>query len=165
MSPRWEHLDAPPPAPADGFLMNARMTPNRSLSRRAFGWLFACFAIVNALVAAVFVAQGAYPVAGFLALDVALFAGAFAVNYRAGDVAELVQVSRASVHVAHLPRRGPAAHWVVNPIWLRVRPHPKAVDLAAGDRTVRVGAFLSPPERRTFAAALEEALRRARVSP
>jgi uncharacterized membrane protein len=163
MSPRWEQLEQAPPEAEAALLMDAVLTPNRSLSRRAFVRLIGGFALINAGIAAIFVAQGAYPVAGFLALDVALLGLAFWLNYREGRAHERVRVAADRLLVTRQPSRGRAAHFVVNPVWARVHAEPAAVRIVAGGRDVSVGAFLSPPERESFAKALEAAIRRART--
>lgn len=143
--------------------MDARLTPNRSLSARAFLFLMLAFSSVNAVMALIFVRQGAYPVAWFLLIDVVLLAYAFRLNYRAGRIFERVRVAFGFLHVARKPQRGRPQHWVTNPLWARVEPGEDAVRIAAGGREVAVASFLSPDERDAFADALKEALLRARV--
>lgn len=116
----------------------------------------------NAAVAIFFIAQGAYPVAGFLGLDVLAIWWAFRWNYRAGQVAEYVQVAPGVVHVAAVDQRGEAKHWVLNPIWARVARDGRGVLIRAGAGQMRVGAFLSPKECASFAAALDAALHKAK---
>lgn len=162
MSPQWTRLDdAPAPTPGPVYF-DAELSPNRSLSRTAFAIIFAAFALINLLVAIGFVLAGAYPVAGFMGLDVVLFAAAFAWSYRDGRARERVLVAGDRLHVARLPVKGAADHWIVHPHWVRVEAAEAAVNLAAGGRTVPVAAFLSPEERVSFASALGQALRRAR---
>lgn len=162
MSPQWTRLeDAPAPA-AGPVYMDAELSPNRSLSRTAFAIVFAAFALINLVVAVGFVLAGAYPVAGFMGLDVVLFAAAFAWSYRDGRARERVLVAGDRLHVARMPVKGAPDHWVVHPHWVRVETAETAVNLAAGGRSVPVAAFLSPEEREAFAGALGQALRRAR---
>lgn len=142
--------------------MDAVLRPNRALSRRAFQALILAFVGLNLAVATIFVLQGAYPVLVFLALDVALVWWAFRVNYRDGRLTERVQVAADRIHIAREPARGAADHWIVSPHWARVRSEPDAVAIAAGGRSVAVGAFLSPPERDAFAEALAAAIAAAR---
>jgi uncharacterized membrane protein len=161
MQARWEPLDEP--APPDGpVLMDAVLTPNRSLSRQAFLLVIGSFVFMNAAVALFFVAQGAFPVAGFLGLDVLALFWAFRMNYRSGRAVEQVLVSRGSVQITRSVPDKPAKCWSVSPLWVRVHDDPRAVRLAAGGRSVLVGGFLSPKERTSFAEALKAALARAR---
>jgi uncharacterized membrane protein len=144
------------------WLMDAVLAPNRSLSRQAFGLVIGSFALMNCGVAIVFLLHGAYPVSGFLGLDVFALAWAFRLNYRSGRARERVQVAHAAVCVTASAPDAPDAHWTVSPLWLQVHDEAGAVRMAAGGRSVIVGGFLSPPERSAFAAALRRALDRAR---
>ncbi len=160
-TPRWERV-ADPPAARGPALMDALLTPHRSLSARAFLLVMCVFSGMNVLVAMFWALQGAWPVLGFLVLDVALLTFAFRVNFRSGRMFERVRIDVDVVHVTRQPVRGRASHWVVNPSWARVEDRPDTVRIAAGDRAVHVGAFLSPPERGELAIALRAALLRAR---
>ena len=83
-------------------------------------------------------------------------------NYRAARVAERVRVGADRVLVSSVGPRGEESHWSLNPIWARVVREGKGVFIRAGGDSMLVGAFLSPEERESFAAALEAALSRAR---
>lgn len=162
MQARWENLDQPQP-PDGAVLMDAVLTPNRSLSRQAFLLVIGSFVFMNLIVALFFLARGAFPVAGFLGLDVLALIWAFRVNYRSGRAREQVLVSRGSVQVTRSVPNKPLRAWAASPLWVRVYDDPRAVRLAAGGRDVLIGGFLSPPERTSFAAALRAALARARA--
>jgi len=162
MTPRWERAPGPPPLAGEALYFDAVLRPHRSLSARAFKWMLAAVIVVNVVVAAVFVAQGAYPVAGFLGLDVLAIWLAFRWNYRAGQAVEYVRVAPGMVHVAAVDKDGGAAHWVLNPIWARVGRDGRGVLIRAGGGQMRLGSFLSPKECDSFAAALDTALHRAK---
>jgi uncharacterized membrane protein len=157
MSPRWERVAEPPPVAATA-TMDAMLTPHRSLTARALLLVLAAFSAMNVVIAIFWALNGAWPVLGFLVIDVALLTWAFSMNNRAARMFERVRVEEDRVCVTRQPVRGPAAHWVVAAAWARVESHPRAVRIAAGDRAVHVGAFLSPPERDDFADALRRAL-------
>ena len=142
--------------------MDAVLRPHRSLSLKAFKLMLIAVIAVNAAVAIVFVSQGAFPVAGFLGLDVLALWLAFRWNYRDGQIAEYVRVAPGSVHVAALDKNGAATHWVLNPVWARVARDGRGVLIRDGQGQMRVGAFLSPKECEAFAAALDAALWRAK---
>ena len=81
------------PDPCDAQLFAARLVPHRSLSQshvRVLLMVFAGLAFVSALP---FVLLGAWPVMGFMGLDVALFYFAFRANYRAARAFEEVRVT------------------------------------------------------------------------
>ena len=161
MTPQWERAPAPPVF--DGQLyMNAVLRPHRSLSLTAFRLMLAVVIVANLVAAIVFVANGAFPVAGFLGLDVLALWLAFRWNYRAARIAEYVRVSAHRVHVASIDAKGGETHWVLNPVWARVLREGNGVLIRSGDRQIRLGAFLAPKECESLAAALDLALHRAR---
>lgn len=141
--------------------MDATLTPHRSLSKFAFRALMTFVIAMNVAVGTYFVSQGAYPVVGFLGLDVAAVWLAFHLNYRAARQAEHVRVGPDHVHLERRSPRG-VDHWVVSPLWARVSLGASAVRIASAGSALSVGAFLSPKERREFALALDAALFRAR---
>lgn len=143
--------------------MDATLTPHRSLTARALLLVICAFSAMNLAIAVFWAFHGAWPVLGFLVLDVALLTWAFQMNNRDGRMFERVRVGTACLSVTRQPVRGPAAHWVVAPAWARVERRATAVRIAAGDRAVQVGTFLSPEERDEFAAALSRALVKVRT--
>ncbi|MBL8530940.1 MAG: DUF2244 domain-containing protein [Hyphomonadaceae bacterium] len=163
MSPRWERTPSPPHLEPRALLMDATLRPHRSLSFAAFKLLLAVFICMNVAVAGFFLAQGAFPVAGFLGLDVLALSLAFWWNYRAARRQEFVRVAPGQVHVASVDPAGGATHWVLNPAWARVaRDERRGVLIRAGRGQMRVGAFLSEEECASFAQALDAALWRAK---
>lgn len=161
MSPRWERAPAPPAL--DGQLyMDAVLRPNRSLSAAAFKLMLIVVIVINAVLAVVFIAQGAFPVAGFLGLDVLALWLAFRWNYKAGQIAEYVRIAPGKVHVAAVDKHGGAKHWVLNPVWARVARDGRGVLIRDGAGQMRLGAFLSSKECEAFAQALALALFRAK---
>ncbi len=161
MHPRWERT---PDAPLfDGPLyMDAVLRPHRSLSARAFRAMLLAVIAVNLIGAIVFIANGAFPVAGFLGLDVLALYLAFRWNYRAAQAAEYVRIGPGRVHVAAIDKNGVATHWQLNPVWAKVMRDGPGVLIRDGDGQMRIGAFLSPKECESFATALDAALHRAR---
>lgn len=163
MTPQWERAPAPP-VMAGELLMDAKLRPHRSLSFTAFRLMLIAVIVANAVLAVVFIARGAFPVAGFLGLDVLALWLAFRWNYRAARSAEYVRVAPHRVHVASVDAKGRATHWVLNPVWAQVLREGPGVLIRAGDMQIRLGAFLTPKECETFASALNLALHRARKS-
>ncbi|MGE0741478.1 MAG: DUF2244 domain-containing protein [Hyphomonadaceae bacterium] len=161
MTPRWERATSAPEITGPLF-MDAELRPHRSLSRAAFKLMLVIVIVVNAAAGAVFALNGAFPVAGFLGLDVLALWLAFRWNYRAAGGAEYVRVGAGQVHIASVGADGAATHWVINPVWARVARDGRGVLIRDGAGQMRVGAFLSPKECESFAAALNAALFRAK---
>lgn len=163
MSPRWERTLSPPIFETRTLLMDAVLRPHRSLSGAAFKVLLAVVIVANAAAAAFFLAQGAFPVVGFLGLDVLALWLAFRWNYQAARCEERVRVAAGQVHVASVDPRGRATHWVLNPTWAQLtRDNSRGVLIRAGQGQIRLGAFLPPEECDSFAEALGLALWRAK---
>ena len=79
--------------PCDEPIFQTRITPHRSLDARGFRLLFALFAALCVASSILFVVLGAWPVAGFFGLDIALLYGAFRLSYRAARAYEDVTVT------------------------------------------------------------------------
>lgn len=149
--------------------MDARITPNRSLSRQGLWIVLGVIAVYNVLVMGFLIVIGAFPVPIFLGLDFAGVALAFHVSNRRAGWAERVQVSADHVHVIH--HRPPGAErtvWSSPTAFTRVSVEkagePEArVHLRLSRRTLDVGASLSPEERCSFGEALQRAVSEARA--
>ena len=162
MTPRWERADAPPPMEDAPLFLDAVLRPHRSLSLAAFKLMLVVVIAVNVAVAAVFWSQHAYPVAGFLGLDVLALWLAFRINYRAARAEERVRVAQTQMHLERRDPAGRARHFVLNPIWAQVSQDSLGVAVRSGGASMRIGAFLSPAQRADFARTLREALFRAK---
>lgn len=162
MTPRWERSPGPPPLDGKPLYFDAELRPHRSWSLKAFKVMLIAVITLNAIMSIVFIARGAFPVAGFLGLDVLALWFAFRWNYRAAQVAEYVKVAPGAMHVAAIDNTGDTKHWVLNPIWAKVARDGRGVLIRAGDGQMRVGAFLSPKECDSFAEALSLALHKAK---
>lgn len=154
-------------AEGTGLRFNALLTPHRSLSRAGFLILMGVMSLICFTGGVLFWAIGAWPVMGFLGLDLLLIWGAFKLNYRAAQIAETVQLSPDELLVRRFAPKRPVQSWSFQPYWVRVHvPDPEQpeqqVQIASHGRRLVVGAFLSPFERAEFATALDDALQRCR---
>lgn len=148
-------------------LFDAVLRPNRSLGPRGFLILMAFVSAVSFAAGVAFMAIGAWPVFGFFGLDVLALYVAFRLSYRAGRLYETVQLDERELRVARVEPNGRSAAWSLPAYWARVAVEgepegPGHVLLVSSGRSVAVGAFLAPEERESLAAALGEALRKAR---
>ncbi len=155
------------PALEGPLLMDAVLTPNRSLTRGGFVALLAAIVAVIVLAGVFYVTAGAWPVLGFLGLDVVLVIVAFRLSYRQGRMSEWVRVSADQVQVTRRHPDGREQHFASSPVWARVEvraagEHAAEVRLTSRGEGVILGAFLSPPEREAFGAALRAAIQAAR---
>jgi uncharacterized membrane protein len=151
-------------------LFDAVLTPHRSLSRPGFWMLYGCFCCLSLATGGYFFAIGAWPVFGFFGLDIMLFYLFFRLSYRSANMCETVRLTEAELEIQRLGPGTQARRWTFQPNWLRVslaEPTENDTPLLLGShgRMVRIGAFLSPDERLSFARALRQALQRWRTLP
>lgn len=148
--------------------LDAELRPNRSLSPVGFKILMAVFACAALVPGLVFFAQGAWPVVGFLGLDVAAVYLAFRMSYAQGRAREYIRVTPADLDVVRVDHYGRVKASEKFPsYWTRVSlddpPEPDSqLTISAAGRSATIGRFLSAEERAGFAAALRQALARAR---
>lgn len=148
---------------------DARLTPHRSLSRRGFLLLMFAVCVINLVAGLMFFLLGAWPVVGFLGLDVVLIYIAFRVTYRRARAYETLRLSRDDFLVEHVTQWGQKRTWRFQPYWVQVLlDEPAAGDgrllLRSHGRSVEIAGFLPPAERTDLAHALRKALTRARAA-
>jgi len=155
-------------AAATGAVFTATLRPYRSLEPRGFALLMLALAGMSFISGMIFVLHGAWPVMGFLGLDVGLVYLAFKINYRAADACERVSLSESQLVVERHRRGHLIGRWSFQPYWLRVQVlegRNPAVVLASHGKSVAIGSFLTPEEREGFAQALSNSLDDLRLAP
>ena len=90
----------------DRVLFDAVLTPYRSLSPRGFLVLMIALSVVSFTAGVFFFLVGAWPVVGFLGLDVALVYIAFRINYRRARMYETLRLTRDALTVRRIEHRG-----------------------------------------------------------
>lgn len=148
------------PAP----LFAAVLRPNRSAGVRAINVTVALLAGVFFLTGLGFALIGAWPIFGFLGLDIALLYVALRWNLRAADAHETVTLTTDALTVARVDHWGARATETFPPYWARVALNADRtrLEIRSHGRGMIVGGFLAPDERAEFAAALKDALARGR---
>jgi len=156
------------PAPQDPSQLNpsrfsAVLTPHRSLSPKGFIVLMAAVCAVSFSAGLFFYLLGAWPVIGFMGLDVALIYLAFKLNFRALKLYETVDLTQDALTVTRVAPGGKAQSWRFNPYWVRLSLQPRAgrsseLSLASHGKRLVFASFLTDAEREDFASALRAAL-------
>lgn len=144
------------------------LTPHRSLPPAGFHLLIGAVGGVSLTMGIMFLLIGAWPVFGFLGLDVALLYFAFRMNYRSGLARETVRLDEVELAVQRFSPSGRVRRWSFQPYWLKVwheaaSEDPVPLVLASHGRQLEIASFLSQPEKTELAAALRDALRRSRA--
>ena len=139
------------------------LTPNRSFDRRHMRWLVGSVGAIFFIGGLRFLALGAWPILPFMAADVALLWWAFRASYAGGRGHERVVLLGDELVLHRVSAQGTEKRFGFEPLWTRVQidetPLGDAhVFLAARGRRVRVGQFLSAPERREVGAVIAAAL-------
>jgi uncharacterized membrane protein len=149
-------------------LFSAVLTPHRSLGRTGFLVVMLTLGGTSFAAGLVFFIVGAWPVVGFLGLDVLLVYAAFRTSYRAATAYEQVTVTPSELKVRKVSHRGEITEWALNPVWVRLerRTHEEfgieRLFLVSHGRRLAVASFLGPDEKASFANALAAALGEAR---
>jgi len=97
------------PAPSDPekkLVFGAELVPHRSLPPQGFLLLMTTIGVISFGAGIAFYLAGAWPVVGFLGLDVLLIYLAFRINYRRGDLREILELTRDDLLVRRIDHRG-----------------------------------------------------------
>jgi uncharacterized membrane protein len=153
--------NAPSAEPA---IFSAVITPHRSLGSTGF-------LVLMLAIGGVFLLLGAWPVFGFLGLDVLLVYVAFRANFRAARAYEEVVVTSSELTLRKINPGGRVRQWTLNPLWVRLERivHDEfgieRLFLVSRGRRLSIAACLSPDEKADFAKALSSALGEAKRGP
>ena len=159
-------LDNPEPT-----LFSALITPHRSLDRTGFRLVMFLIGGLSLIGGFVFFIIGAWPVVGFLGLDVLLVYWAFRANFRSANAYEQVTMTASEFRVRKVSHRGKAAEWTLNPLWTQIdrERHEEfgllRLFLISRGWRLMIANFLAPHEKEGFAIALSAALAEAKRGP
>jgi uncharacterized membrane protein len=150
------------PAPSPVFFA-ASLSPHRSLPPRGFAVIMLLLAGVSFCVGLGFVLLGAWPVTPFFGVDVALVYLAFRVSYRSARLREELRLTEDSFTVERVGVGGERRRWQFQPYWLQVTleerdPDTNRLLLSSHGRSLTLGSFLGPQQRRDLARTLRGAL-------
>jgi uncharacterized membrane protein len=148
----------------------AVLRPHRSLDARGFAWVLGAFGVMGMAIGTTFFFLGAWPVPGFVGLDVLAIFLAFRLSFRSARATEEITVSRDRLTVRKISATGGERVSDLNPYWARLevdRWPPFGITrmaITSHGRSLPIGAFLGPAERETLASALSAALAEARAA-
>ncbi len=136
------------------------LSPHRSLSPEGFKWLLRGAVAANLLIGVPMLVIGAWPVLGFMGLDVLLLWWLFKRSYLDAKRSETLLLTDRELIVDRRAPDGEREEHRLDVYWLRVELAPEAerlVVVSRGNRVV-IGRFLSPGERAEVAEQLKVAL-------
>jgi len=151
MADETDHLPAEP-------AFHAVLYPNRSLGNRGFALLMGLIVLVSAIVGAGFALAGAWPVTGFLGLDVLLVYLAFRWNFRDASRADFIKLDDGSLAVRRIMPNGEAKDWRFDITWVQVVIEKRRLLLRSHGRELAIGPYLTADERVSLADALKGAI-------
>lgn len=149
----------------DDPVFSATLSPHRSLGQGGFVTLMIIVAVLCLIPGLVFLSMGAWPVFGFLGLDVLLVWLAFRLNFRAARAVEIVELTSDALTVRHVTPGGREEVQRIDPYWARLQVKEtedgiESISVSARGQSIVIGRFLPPDEKETFAKAFSRALNR-----
>lgn len=156
--------DADPFARTDEPVYHVTLWPNRSLNAVGFRNTMIIVIVGSAIgIAPVFMATGNLWILLFAIIPVATLYFFFMRNYRDGRLTEELRVYPSVIAVERREPSGEIHRWQANPYWVKVKLQDTHVEhyltLEGNQRTIELGAFLSPEERLSLKAEIDDALR------
>jgi len=156
---------------AEPTLFSALLTPHRSLNRTGFLLVMGAISVASFAAGIACLMIGAWPVLGFLGLDVLAIYVAFKINYRSARAYEEILVTPSELRLRRVSHRGHVMEFAFNPLWVQLD---QVIDeefgverlfLVSKGRRVALANFLGPDEKASFAKALLAGLAAARKGP
>ena len=159
------------PLATEPTLFSALLTPHRSLNRTGFLLVMAFVSVASFAAGIACLMIGAWPVLGFLGLDLLAIYFAFKINFRRAKAYEEILVTPSELRLRRVSHRGHVMEWAFNPLWVQLDQvvHEEfgieKLYLISKGRRVALASFLGPDEKASFAKALMVALAAARRGP
>lgn len=144
-------------------LLDLTLTPNRSFDRGHVRWVLGAVGVIFLLGGLRFLALGAWPILPFMVIDVALLWWAFRASYASGRGHERLVLDGDRLELLRVSAQGAERRFGFEPLWTRVQLEETPLGdvklwLAARERRVSLGRFLSPRERREVGALVSSVL-------
>jgi uncharacterized membrane protein len=134
------------------------LTPHRSLSPQGFKWLIRGAIAANLLIGTPMLILGAWPVFGFMGLDIWLLWWLFKRSYLDARRSETLVLTDRELIVDRVAPDGEREEHRLDAYWLRVEPTEERLSLVSRGNRLVIGRFLSPGEREHVAEQLKAAL-------
>ena len=152
-------------------LLTLRLVPHRSLAPSQFRILMGVFALAGTVSSMPFVIAGAWPVGGFMGLDILVVYLAFRANFRAARAYEDISVTPLQLLLAKVSAKGRRAEWQFHPAWVALDKveHEEfgllRLALRSRGQSIEVAGFLGADAKADVASQLTRALAEARRGP
>jgi len=152
----------------DHTLFRATLSPHRSATPKQQTLLVLLVLATLIPAGVIFVVAGAWPVTGFMGLEVLILVCALKINTWRGLARQVIEVSRARFRLTRMDPKGRTEEWIWTPAWIQVLvvDSPKRKNqlaIRSHGETVEIGEFLTADERFSLAENLKHALAGARI--
>jgi uncharacterized membrane protein len=170
-SPDPPSTEKPMSAPRDPPLFEDTLTPHRSLSRRGFRVLMIVTFCATTALSVPFYLLGAWPIVGFLGLDVLAIYLAFRANFHAARACEHFRLTYFELTFARISAAGARREWRLTPAWVRLERvddeeyGPQRLTLHSRGHCWQIARNVGPDRKAEFAGAFARALSEARSGP
>ncbi len=155
------------PSPTETLYFEAVLTPNNSLTPRAFQVVVCVVGLASFFAGLAFWSMGALPVIGFLGVDAAALWVAFRSSRRTQSQETRISITAESIRMDHRSPAGDKKSAEVPTHFARVEldepvTHNSWLRVEHGRKAFVIGRFLTPEERKSLAEALRAAIARAK---
>ena len=149
--------------------LDITVLPYRSLSKKGFRNLMFIVSLIFFLVGVFFWYIGAWPVFGFLGLDVLLLYYAFKINYKSGEIFETVKIIQQNLLITRNFPSGKIQSWDLEPYWtkaeiLKENSHNHNLVIKSENKVVMIGSFLNFKDKKQLMKKINEALKQYKLS-
>lgn len=157
-----------PEKQADNVIFHATLYPYRSLNRKGFTILMAALFTLTSIISIYFYSKGAWPVVGFMGLELVIIWFAFRASYLSAHDYETVTLTDTELIIEDHTRNKPYKRWTFNPAWVRITmddppEHESQLTITSHGKGVVIGNFLSPQERLDLANTLRQHVNKCRT--
>ncbi|MFV0281194.1 MAG: DUF2244 domain-containing protein [Rhodoblastus sp.] len=155
----------------DRAIYAVRLRPHRSLTRAQAKIIVAAICLAICAISLPFFILGAWPVVGFLGLDVLALWLAFEISFYDARAYEDLRLTPLELKLAKVSPEGAAREFHFNPAWVRLdrSEHEEfgieRLALVSHGRSVEFGSFLGAAQKAEIAGDLTLALARAKRGP
>lgn len=152
---------------ATAALFEAVIVPHRSLSARGRRLLIAFICSISLFTSTMFWLLGAWPIAGFNGVEIALAIVLFRINVRMARASELILLNEDGLRIVRTAPDGKRDERLISPAWLNVVLQERKVRvsglwLVGRGQHEEIGKTLGEDEKASLAEALKGALHRLR---
>ncbi len=148
-------------------IITITLWPYRSLGNHGYLYLMIAFIGLVFFLSLLFYSLGAWPVAGFLGIEIGLVCLVFQINYNSGKNFEQIYITPQQTCVERVNWRGAKKRFTIVSPWISARcvktdGYCDKLILSYHAEKLEIGAFLPPKEKSSLANALNDCFERVR---